>query len=131
MGDSSTVQVSVEVIHSPAHSTSATVFYVYFVSFTNLGADTVRLRRRHFLIRDGNGDAHEVDGEGVVGEQPYIAPGATYRYSSGVPIRVPPGSMSGYYTFENGDGSSFRVALPEFALYTPDGYSNGGARTIN
>jgi ApaG protein len=130
MGDSLTVQVSVEVIHSPAHSTANTVFYVYFVTFTNIGSATVRLRRRHFLIKDGNGDAHEVDGEGVVGEQPYIAPGETYRYSSGVPIRLPPGSMGGYYTFESADGSRFDVPMPEFVLYRPDGYAPGG-RTVN
>lgn len=121
---SQSVQVSVRVLHSPAHSNPASQFYIYFVTFTNTGSSPVQLRSRHFVIRDGNGATHEVDGEGVVGEQPVIAPSEHYDYHSGVPIQQPPGSMGGHYTFEDSSGQLFEVALPEFALPVPDGYSS-------
>ena len=127
------VQVSVRVLHSPGHSNPSNQFYVYFVTFTNTGSHSVQLRSRHFVIRDGNGATHEVDSEGVVGEQPVIAPGQRYEYNSGVPIRQPPGSMGGHYTFEDSNGQSFEVALPEFALPVPNGYSSqsGQPRVVN
>ena len=130
---SQSVQVSVRVLHSPAHSNATNQFYVYFVTFTNTGSSPVQLRRRHFVIRDGNGHVHEVDGEGVVGEQPVIAPSERYEYHSGVPIQQPPGSMGGHYTFEDSSGGRFEVALPEFALPVPDGYSSqsGQPRVVN
>lgn len=130
---SQTVQVSVRVLHSPNHSNASNQFYIYFVTFTNTGDTPVNLRRRHFTIRDGNGRVHEVDGEGVVGEQPVIAPGQRYEYHSGVPIQQPPGSMGGHYTFEDSHGQLFEVALPEFILPVPDGYSSqsGQPRVVN
>lgn len=130
---SQSVQVSVRVLHSPAHSNSSNQFYIYFVTFINSGSSPVQLRRRHFVISDGNGETHEVDGEGVVGEQPVIAPNERYEYHSGVPIQQPPGSMGGYYTFEDSHGQPFEVALPEFALPIPDGYSSqsGQPRVVN
>ena len=130
---SQSVQVTVRVLHSPGHSNADNQFYLYFVTFTNVGNEPVQLRRRHFVIYDGNGQTHEVDGEGVVGEQPVIAPGERYEYHSGVPIQQPPGSMDGYYTFEDSHGQPFKVALPDFALPVPDGYSSqsGPPRVIN
>jgi ApaG protein len=130
---SQSVQVSVRVLHSPAHSNADHQFYIYFVTFTNTGSGPVQLRSRHFVIRDGNGGIHEVDGEGVVGEQPVIAPGERYDYHSGVPIGQPPGSMGGHYTFEDSAGQLFEVPLPEFALPIPDGYSSqsGQPRILN
>lgn len=127
------VKVSVRVLHSPGHSNANNQFYVYFVTFTNTGSSPVQLLRRHFVIRDGNGATHEVNGEGVVGEQPVIAPGERFDYNSGVPIQQPPGSMSGHYTFSDSHGQLFEVALPEFALPVPDGYSSqsGQPRVVN
>ena len=127
------VQVSVRVLHSPGHSNVNNQFYVYFVTFTNTGSSPVQLLRRHFVIRDGNGATHEVNGEGVVGEQPVIAPGERFDYNSGVPIQQPPGSMGGHYTFSDSHGQLFEVALPEFALPVPDGYSSqsGQPRVVN
>lgn len=127
------VQVSVRVLHSLGHSNVNNQFYVYFVTFTNTGSSPVQLLRRHFVIRDGNGATHEVNGEGVVGEQPVIAPGERFDYNSGVPIQQPPGSMGGHYTFSDSHGQLFEVALPEFALPVPDGYSSqsGQPRVVN
>ena len=130
---SQSVQIDIRVLHSPGHSNANSQFYVYFVTFTNTGSQPVQLRRRHFVICDGNGETHEVDGEGVVGEQPLIAPGQKFEYHSGVPIQQPPGSMGGYYTFSDSHGQLFEVTLPEFALPVPDGYSSqsGQPRVVN
>ncbi|NJK45115.1 MAG: ApaG domain [Pleurocapsa sp. SU_196_0] len=98
------------------------LYYIYFVTMTNTGSLAAKLLRRHFLIRDGNGFEQEVDGEGVVGEQPKLEPGETYRYNSGVPIACPAGSMGGYYTFVNAEGEVFMVELPTITLYEPVGY---------
>jgi ApaG protein len=116
------MEVSVEVVYSPGHSTAERLFYIYFIAITNTGTRTAQLLRRHFLIRDANGNEQEVDGEGVVGEQPIIEPGQTYRYTSGVPIPVAPGSMRGEYTFRSEEGEDFAAPIPEFMLYEPAGY---------
>jgi ApaG protein len=116
------VDITVEVIYSPGHSVANRLFYIYFITMTNTGSVRAQLLRRHFLIRDGNGFDQEVDGEGVVGEQPILEPGETYRYHSGVPIARPPGLMQGYYTFKNADGEVFTAELPTFTLYEPAGY---------
>jgi ApaG protein len=116
------IEITVEVIYSPGHSVSNRLFYIYFITITNTGKSRVQLLRRHFLIRDGHGSLQEVDGEGVVGEQPFLEPNQTYRYHSGVPIARPPGAMSGHYTFQNASGDLFDVPLPAFVLYEPAGY---------
>jgi ApaG protein len=116
------MEVSVEVVYSPGHSTAGRLFYIYFIAITNTGTQRAQLLRRRFLIRDASGNEQEVDGEGVIGEQPIIAPGQTYRYTSGVPIAVAPGSMGGEYTFQADDGEVFAAPIPEFMLYEPAGY---------
>jgi ApaG protein len=139
---SNRVDINVEVIYSPGHSVANRLFYIYFIAMTNTGSQRVQLLRRHFVILDGHGNLQEVDGEGVVGEQPILEPGETYRYTSGVPVSRPPGSMEGYYTFQNADGELFTAELPRFPLNEPPGYvapaeasleglTPGKTRTIN
>lgn len=85
----------------------------------NQGAQSAQLLRRHFFIRDSLGFEQEVEGEGVVGEQPIILPEQVYRYFSGVPIQHPPGTMRGEYIFRAADGQEFSAELPEFELLEP------------
>ncbi len=122
MNSNHRIDVSVEVVYSPGHSTATRLFYIYFITMHNAGLQEAKLLRRHFFIRDANGFEQEVEGDGVVGEQPTIAAGQTYRYHSGVPIECPPGSMRGSYTFRAVDGTEFQAELPEFMLYEPPGY---------
>jgi ApaG protein len=68
------------------------------------------------MIVDGRGSVHEVVGEGVVGEMPLIAPGASFDYVSGCPLDTPNGSMSGSYRMVDEDGAAFDVAIPRFQL---------------
>ncbi len=82
-------------------------------------SDTVRLRTRHWRITDSRGIVNLVDGEGVVGETPVLAPGATHDYVSGCELMTNMGSMEGHYTFALDDGTLFEVAIPFFPLAAP------------
>ena len=79
----------------------------------------MRLRARHWRITNGLGATQEVNGEGVVGEQPVILPGETYRYTSGAPLGTPSGFMDGWYKMESGTGEDFNVDIPAFSLDSP------------
>ncbi len=110
------IQVTVEVMYSPGHSRAGAYFYIYFIRIENRGSLTAQLLRRHWFIRDATGYTHEVDGEGVIGEQPILEPGGAFQYNSGVPIGSTPGEMSGYYTFKDEYGNEFKAEVPHFIL---------------
>jgi ApaG protein len=95
-------------------------FWAYTIEITNLGATAVQLKRRHWIITDGRGQRHEVKGPGVVGEEPIIEPGTSYRYTSGCPLDTPDGFMVGSYDMIGDDGSVFSVAIPAFSLDSPE-----------
>lgn len=118
------VEVSVEVLHSPPHSSADRLLYIYFITVQNLGQHPVQLLERHWEITDGDGSLKVVDGEGVIGQQPVIPPGERFIYNSAVSVRVPDGLMRGHYTFVTDMGERFRVDVPAFALYTPDGWTS-------
>ena len=94
-------------------------FWAYTIEITNLGEETVQLRSRFWRIVDGEGKSQEVRGVGVVGEQPIIAPGQTYRYTSGAPLKTPSGFMEGSYQMEDEGGKLFDVKIPAFSLDSP------------
>jgi len=91
----------------------------YTVLIENKSQTTVTLRTRYWQITDDNGRVQEVRGEGVVGEQPVIKPGESFKYSSGAPLATPSGFMSGSYQMEAADGASFDVEIPAFSLDQP------------
>jgi len=91
----------------------------YTIIIENTGTDAVRLRTRYWHITDGVGRVQEVRGEGVVGEQPLIAPGESFKYTSGAPLATPSGFMSGSYQMETGTGQPFEVEIPAFSLDQP------------
>jgi ApaG protein len=130
LGSRNRVEVGVQVIHSPAHSRPGQLFYVYFITVRNVGVNRVQLLRRHWDIRSADGQAHTVDDEGVIGQQPVLEPGEEFNYNSGVPISRAPGVMGGFYTFQALDVGSdvanqefFRVPIANFELYDPDSRS--------
>ena len=100
--------------------------WAYAVEIRNTGEDTVQLRTRHWTITDANGHTEEVHGPGVVGEQPTLPPGGSYRYTSGCPLATPSGFMVGQYEMERSDGDRFRADIPAFSLDLPD-----EVRTVN
>lgn len=94
-------------------------FWAYTIEILNLSADTVQLRTRHWEIVADNGQAQVVDGQGVVGEEPVLAPGEAFEYTSGAPLPTPSGLMRGTYRMEHADGRGFDVQIPAFSLDSP------------
>jgi ApaG protein len=94
--------------------------FAYTIHITNSGEIPITLRDRHWIITHGDGHREEVVGEGVVGETPELAPGASFSYTSGAVLPTRVGSMMGSYGFTTADGEDFRARIPEFALHAPD-----------
>ncbi len=115
------IKVTVKPFYLEDESSPTDNHYVwaYHVRIENHGKETVQLRRRHWRITDGFGRVQEVRGPGVVGEQPVLAPGKSYEYTSGTPLKTPSGIMVGTYDMETPQGESFAVAIPAFSLDSP------------
>ncbi|HUN91083.1 MAG TPA: Co2+/Mg2+ efflux protein ApaG [Burkholderiaceae bacterium] len=105
----------------PQHSDPAEDRYVfaYTIRIVNTGDVAARLLSRHWIITDARQHVEEVRGEGVVGEQPRLDPGAAYEYTSGCPLETPVGTMRGSYQCVADDGTRFEAAIPEFVLSMP------------
>jgi ApaG protein len=93
--------------------------WAYMVEIENHGTQTLTLVRRHWIITDAFNRIEEVDGEGVVGEQPVLKAGEAFRYTSGCPLSTPSGAMRGSYHMVTDAGDSFDVTIPEFSLDLP------------
>lgn len=114
-----TVRVSVSFLPEQSEPDRGRWFWAYHIRIENQGAREIQLISREWTITDGRGGRHEVQGEGVVGEQPLILPGASFDYVSGCPLGTPSGAMEGRYHMLAADGSSFAVAIPRFPLTAP------------
>jgi ApaG protein len=93
--------------------------FAYTITIANAGTIPARLLTRHWIITDGHQNVREVRGDGVVGEQPYLAPGARFEYTSGAIIETPVGTMRGSYQMVADDGATFAAEIPEFTLSVP------------
>lgn len=94
-------------------------FFLYTVTIENLGEETVQLLTRHWIITDGNGQVEEVQGPGVVGEQPVLKPGEGFQYTSGCPLTTDVGKMEGTYQMVSGSGEHFDIEIAPFTLAAP------------
>ena len=94
-------------------------FWVYHIRIENRGPIDVQLISRRWEITDGRGALHLVEGAGVVGEQPVLAPGGSYDYVSGCPLSTPSGRMVGSFGMIDANGRSFDVGIPPFPLLGP------------
>jgi len=119
--DKRQIQVSVKTAYLPTQSAPDQNRYVfaYTITITNTGNIPAKLVTRHWLITDANNHTHEVRGEGVVGEQPYLVPGMTFEYTSGTVLETPVGVMRGSYQLVADDGTAFDAEIPAFTLSTP------------
>jgi ApaG protein len=113
------IEVRVEPEFLPERSDNRQFFWAYNIVIVNSGRETVQLKTRHWIITDGLGQQQEVRGEGVVGEQPVIAPGERYEYTSGVPLTTSSGFMTGSYQMVTESGETFDLAIPLFSLDSP------------
>lgn len=105
----------------PEHSDPADerFMFAYTVTIKNTGEATAQLISRHWIITDANNNVEEVEGDGVVGEQPILQPGEAFEYTSGCPLPTPVGSMRGTYYCTADDGTRFEAKIPEFVLSAP------------
>lgn len=117
----SNVRVEVESRYAPERSQpfQNEWFFHYTVRITNEREQTVQLLSRHWIITDGIGHKQEVRGAGVVGEQPVLAPGESFQYTSGCPLPTAGGLMHGTYQMVTDDGEHFDVEIAPFALQAP------------
>jgi ApaG protein len=115
------IRISVKTTYLPAQSAPEQNRYVfaYTVTITNAGMAPAKLVTRHWVITDANNHTHEVRGEGVVGEQPYLVPGMSFEYTSGTVLETPVGVMRGSYQMVADDGTAFNAEIPPFTLSTP------------
>lgn len=120
------IAVSVETRFLENESDPAENYFVwaYRITIENKGDETVQLLTRHWQITDAMGRLHEVRGEGVIGEQPVLVPGAVYTYSSGTPLGTPSGFMRGSYGMQTQDGARFDIEVPAFSLDSPHEHGN-------
>ncbi len=120
------VKVSVETEYQPEYSSPSQYHYVftYRIAIENQSDNTIQLLRRHWFIHDINTTVREVEGEGVVGQQPVIEPGQLHRYVSGCNLKSGIGKMTGTYLMERVvDGKRFEVNIPEFIMVVPFKYN--------
>ncbi len=96
-------------------------FWAYQVKIENLSKEKLQLKSRRWQITDSMGRTENIQGEGVIGEQPVIEPGYIFEYTSGAPLSTSSGFMAGHYRMYKDDGSSFDVEIPAFSLDSPYG----------
>ena len=115
------VRVSVETAYSAEHSSPQhnRWFFLYTIRITNEGEETCQLVSRHWIIRNATGEVEEVEGPGVVGEQPVLEPGHSFEYTSGCPLDTPFGSMEGSYQMVTSEGAEFDAEIARFDLREP------------
>ena len=112
------IDINVEVVYLEQQSDvrNNQYAYGYTITIVNQGTIGAQLLSRHWYIQDETGYTEEVIGEGVVGQQPYLAPGKGFQYSSGAMIKTPTGIMKGTYDMLNDIGEHFEAEIPEFTL---------------
>lgn len=116
------VKISVETFYQPEYSNpmNSEYMFAYKITIENNNDFPVKLLRRHWYIYDSDGSTREVEGEGVVGIQPVISPGAFYQYISGCNLRSEMGKMHGTYLLENVNNKrTFDVVIPAFEMQAP------------
>lgn len=115
------IQITVETDYIESQSVPESDQYVfsYTITITNDGSQAAKLLNRHWIITDANQKTQEVRGEGVVGEQPHLDPGESFRYTSGTMLNTPVGSMHGSYEMIDDSGNRFKAPIPPFSLSVP------------
>ncbi len=113
------VQVETDYIQEQSIPEKNRYVFAYTITITNIGSMPAKLLRRHWIITDANNKIQEVHGDGVIGEQPHLKPGQSFRYTSGTMLETPVGCMEGTYNMIADDELEFDAAIPVFSLATP------------
>lgn len=113
------VTVLPEFVPERSDADEGQYFWAYTVEIANQSEITVQVTARHWKITDANGRLEEVKGAGIVGEQPVLKPGETFRYTSGCPLSTSSGIMTGTYRVVDENGGVFEIEIPTFSLDSP------------
>lgn len=115
------IRVDVESRYLPDRSEpgSHRWLFGYTITVSNVGDAPAQLRSRHWIIADADGNLEDVEGDGVVGQQPRLEPGEGFRYSSFCVLKTPHGSMGGTYRMVRDDGTAFDAVIARFPLLIP------------
>jgi ApaG protein len=114
------VQVTTKYLPERSSPRDSEYLFAYFIRISNVGTETAQLISRHWVITNSEGEVEEVQGEGVVGEQPVLAPGAFYNYNSFCNLKTSVGTMHGEYTMVTPGGPSFEARIAPFTLAVPN-----------
>jgi ApaG protein len=115
-----TVQVTAMFLPERSAPQQSQFLFAYHITISNTGNETAQLLRRHWVITDAEGEVQEVRGDGVVGEQPVLVPGAHFEYTSYCPLKTNVGTMHGSYTMVRPNGASFEAQIAPFTLAVPN-----------
>ncbi len=113
------VQVKTQFLPHRSAPDAERFVFAYTITISNVGSETAQLISRHWIITDSDGQVEEVEGPGVVGAQPVLAPGEQYEYTSFCPLKTSVGAMQGRYTMVTADGGSFEADIAPFTLAAP------------
>lgn len=113
------VETKTQYIEDQSAPKDGRFVFAYTITITNVGSLPAKLLSRHWLITDSNGKNQEVRGEGVIGKQPYLKPGESFRYTSGAMIETDVGVMEGKYLMMADNGDNFKAPIPKFTLSVP------------
>lgn len=114
-----TVRVQPQFLAEQSDPVSDQYVWLYTINIENGGTEAVQLLNRHWIITNAVGHVEEVQGPGVVGEQPVLQPGDSFQYTSGCPLRTPSGLMVGTYEMVGPDDERFDIDIPAFSLDSP------------
>lgn len=114
------IQVESEYLEERSNPRDNYYFFTYHVTITNDGTSPAQLISRVWVITDAHGDEERVEGPGVIGEQPLLAPGQSFEYTSFCPLRTQFGTMHGTYRMVRPDGQAFDAVIAPFSLATPN-----------
>jgi ApaG protein len=116
------IKVSVETEYQPSYSSPSQYHYVftYRITIENQSEYTIQLMKRHWYIFDAGFSKREVEGDGVVGQQPVLEPGQMHQYVSGCNLKSGIGKMTGTYMMERVvDGTTLEIEIPAFTMVAP------------
>ncbi|MGR8948449.1 MAG: Co2+/Mg2+ efflux protein ApaG [Gammaproteobacteria bacterium] len=114
------IAVDTTYVEEQSHPEQERYVFAYHITITNGGTQTAQLISRHWIITDATGHIEEVKGEGVIGEQPTLAPGDSFKYTSAAMISTPVGTMHGSYQMRAEDGNHFDAPIAAFRLSLPN-----------
>lgn len=113
------IEVNTKYLSEQSRPAENKYVFAYTITITNQGDQPAQLVGRYWRIVDANSQIQEVQGIGVVGEQPHLAPGESYTYTSGAVLQTPTGTMEGHYEMQGEGGETFNATIPAFALVKP------------